>query len=160
VRLSQTCDRIPHAPFRPFTGTVLQPKGKTNKDQGQLTADNQSGQDGLVILASVDKPLVPVAAAYVRDDDVVTITHIHDGFYIGYFSRGCDWDGDEREFTSDVDYNRFEDTFPYTTTRTTLPGWRITLHGVISGTAQTKDTPKDQFPSLKPTAVVTTTAAP
>ena len=141
VDLRVPCEEIPAGRFRPVTGYVTA-LGPAN-GHGQLTVENGTNNDGVVILTLNEKP---VAAAYIRAGDSFTIKDISDGIYYLYFSTGVDWNGDR--FVNQASYQRFDDSIPFTTSATTYTIWNVTLHGVVGGTASASDVDESEFPAI------------
>ena len=115
--------------------------------QGELLIRNGTGGDGVVVLAESEHQ--PVAAVYLRAGSNYRIRGIANGNYQLFFSTGDSWDGNDKRFTENVKYQRFEDDFPY---RSTLAGyniWEVTLHPILGGNASTERVDPDQFPTLR-----------
>ena len=88
----------------------------------------------------------PIASAYIRDGDNVKITGIPDGTYYIFFSAGNGWDGSS--FTERATYQRFEESFPFSTSGLNYSVWRVTLHPVADGNATAEEIDSGQFPEL------------
>lgn len=141
LTLQQPCDSIPIGSFRPFTGLVK--PNALGGGYGELTVDNGTPADGVVILTLDEQPII---AAYVRAGESFTMKDISDGTYYIYFSTGSEWNGEK--FTHTPSYHRFEDTIEFATTAQTYSTWSITLHGVVGGNAAAEEVGADEFPGL------------
>jgi hypothetical protein len=68
-----------------------------------------------------------------------------------YYSLGVDWDHKARAFTRSCTFERFDDTFKFTTTETATQikwvEWTITLQPVRGGTATTSEVHPNDFPA-------------
>ena len=105
-----------------------------------------SVHDGLIVL--VDLSAQPLLALYVRSDKDYNLKGIPDGDYDIYFSQGKEWDGDLKQFTSGISYQRFEDSINFATTGDLYTVWTITLHPVPEGSAKTSSVNPGEFPDL------------
>lgn len=143
LQLNAPCVAIPHGAFRPFTGVLQQDLGG---GLGELSVENGSARDHLLVITTAAEPARAAARLYVRAGEALTVTGLPDGVYRLYFSSGEAWDGDERRFTQDARFGRFQDTFAYTTTATQYTTWSVTLHPVVGGTAETEAVAPDEFP--------------
>lgn len=145
VALLKRCDAIPLGTFRPITGVFLREAQSDGK--GELTIENGTDQDGVVILTVNN---IPQLSAYVRSHDALTVSGITDGIYQIYFSTGSEWNG--REFTVNASYRKFRDMLAFETRVSddtiTYTIWRITLHPVAGGTAATDNVGRDNFPGV------------
>jgi len=141
VDLRVACDTLPQGTFRPLTGVIV--PNTRGGGQGELAVDNGTDSDSVVILTFDE---APVASAYVRAGESVTLQGIQDGTYHLYFSKGAGWNGET--FTQAASYQRFEDAFEFTTTSTQTTMWEVTLYGAEGGTASTEPLDPNQFPSL------------
>jgi hypothetical protein len=142
VALQIACESIPPGTFRPLTG-VLKPDNPGG-GLGELTAENGTTKDGIVILTSLARQ--PVMAAYIRAGASFTMKGLRDGAYELYFSTGEEWNG--KAFTVGPRRLKFEDTFEFTTGATMYTSWRVTLHGVAGGTAAAEQVDESQFPAI------------
>ncbi len=145
MRLEIPCDDIPHGTFRPFTGMINFTAGARGK--GELLIKNGTDGDGVVVLAeSEDKP---VMAAYLRAGASYRMLGIANGNYQLFFSTGNSWDGNDKRFTENVKYQRFEDEFPYQSTLTQYTIWEVTLCPILGGNAATERVGPNQVPTLR-----------
>ncbi|HVX44361.1 MAG TPA: hypothetical protein VHC49_10765 [Mycobacteriales bacterium] len=110
---------------------------------GQLEIDNNGDVDAVVSLVTGGHPIFGV---YVTAGASYTVSSIPDGTYEAYFTTGLDWNPPARSFTRSCSFTKYDDTFPYQTTATTLPGWSITLERTIGGNASTTDLDPSQYP--------------
>jgi hypothetical protein len=127
-------------------GSFVRPGIRSGK--GELTIDNGSDEDTLVTLAVGGRPSISV---YVHTHARTKVTGIRDGAYQLYFTTGADWDPRARAFTRDCGFERFDDTFKFTTTRSATQiqwtTWSVSLEPVVGGTARTSDVDPSSFPS-------------
>ena len=137
VELRITCENIPLGTFRPLTG-VIKPNQRGG-GYGELTVDNGTTEDGVVILTLSDDP---VMAAYIRSGDSFTMKGIRNGTYYLYFSKGAEWNG--KAFTTTPSHQKFEDAFEFTSGGR----WSVTLHGVVGGTASAEEVDESEFPDI------------
>jgi len=143
LSLSGPCTHL-----QPITGILQdrQPRG----GYGELTVENGRDDDAVAILTQLDGS--PAKSAYIRAGESFTITGIADGHYELYFALGEGWDRERLEFTEAARRARFEDLLSFSTTRSathiTYSSYSVTLHGVVGGTAVTRDVPADEFPNL------------
>jgi hypothetical protein len=89
-----------------------------------------------------------VIAFYVRAESSFTLTGIPDGEYWVYIASGYGWDETTHQMAEPIDYERFDDTFPYETDVTSYTVWSITLHPVPEGQANTEPVDPADFPDL------------
>ena len=141
VDLRIACENIPPGTFRPWTSVVK--ANQSGSGDGELTVDNGTTRDGVVILSLNDDAIM---AAYIRSGDSFTLKGIPDGTYYLYFSTGEEWNG--KAFTITPSHQKFEDAFIFTTGATTYTIWSVTLHGVVGGTASTEDVDESEFPGI------------
>jgi hypothetical protein len=127
---------------RPVTAVIMPNASATG--YGELTIENGTANDGVVILTLND---VPITAAYIRTMESFKLRGIRDGTYFLYFSTGEGWNG--KVFTLSPSHKKFEDSFPFTTGTTTYTTWSVTLQGVVGGTAAADDVNPSAFPSIQ-----------
>lgn len=144
VKLTSICTALPVSFPRPPTGVI---KRYVTGGWGELTVENGSGKDGVIILTRLnDQPLL---AAYIRAAGSLLIDGIPDGVYRIYFSQGEAWDSERNQFARDVSLQRFEDTLDFTTTGRQYTSWKITLHAVPGGNAGAEHVDPSQYPSIQ-----------
>lgn len=141
VELRTICENIPLGTFRPLTGVIK--SDQRGGGYGELTVDNGTSSDGIVILTLNNGP---VMAAYIRSGDLFTMKNIRNGAYYLYFSTGAEWNG--KVFTTTPSYQKFEDAFDFTSGTSTYTTWSVTLHGVVGGTAAAEDVDVSKFPDI------------
>jgi len=134
VQLNILCEKVPDGIFRPFTGLMRSTQGD---GLGEIELSNQSGRDGVAVLATQDDQTA--VSAFIRNGESFRMTGIRDSEYVLFFSTGSDWVGNQRRFTSGVSNQRFDDTFLFTTTGGSYTIWEVSLHPVAGGTATTTD---------------------
>lgn len=115
--------------------------------EGDLEIDNGQDLDAVAVMTTLAD--APIFSVYVRARSQFKIEGIRDGTYKLFFMLGEDWDAVTGRFTRKARYEVFEDTFRYTTTSTTATIWRVTLHSVVGGTAQTDNVDPSKFPPVK-----------
>ena len=113
---------------------------------GQLTVQNGTDADGVVILTS--QAGAPMMAAYIRVGETALMGGIGDGTYLLYFSKGSRWSTATAEFTENVTLQRFTDLFPFNTTATSSTSWTVTLFGVAGGNAGSQYVDPGSFPDI------------
>jgi hypothetical protein len=126
---------------RPLTGLIM--PNQSESGYGELTVENGTTRDGVVILTLNN---VPMMAAYIRSGETFSMNGIRDGIYYLYFSTGDDWNG--KVFTTAPSHKKFEDSFEFTTGATTYTTWSVTLQGVVGGTAAAEEIDESVFPSI------------
>ncbi|MFD0660262.1 hypothetical protein [Thermocatellispora tengchongensis] len=123
-------------------------RSESRNGRGNLAINNGGSRDAVVTLLRGKKRVISV---YVRKKSKFTVAGVRDGKYRVYFTTGTDWDARERSFSRSCSFQRFEDSFPfkttYTATQVRWQNWRITLHAIKGGNAQTGDVNPDDFPS-------------
>jgi hypothetical protein len=132
---------VPSGLSRPVSGVIM--PNKSVGGHGELTVENGTTQDGVVILTLNNASIM---AAYIRTGDSFTMTGIRDGIYYLYFSTGTDWNG--KAFTNNSIHKKFDDSFEFTTGPTTYTTWSVTLQGVVGGTASASNVDASTFPSI------------
>ncbi len=131
---------------RPAHGAIF--ANSLRGGNGRLAIENGTDSDAVVTLTGTGTPRRPLMVVYVRSNSKYTVTGIRDGTYLVYYRLGARWDAHTRRFTAVTDSGRFRDEFPYRTTATTFPGWRIGLEPVAGGNAQTDEVDDSEFPEL------------
>lgn len=124
-------------------------RGGSRTGRGELTIDNGSNRDAVITLATNKSPTF---AVYVRNGSKYTVKGIRDGTYEIFYTTGADWDSQNRTFTRDRTFKRFDDTLKFATTKTATEirwsTWTATLHPVIGGTANASEVNPNDFPAL------------
>jgi len=112
---------------------------------GQLKIEN-GGSDAVInlVLGSAKTPAVSV---YVRGKGKLTVSGVKDGTYRVFMTSGKDWDGKAKAFSRDCSFQKFEDTFKFTTNSGQYTVWTITLTPVLGGNARTSDVDPGAFPT-------------
>jgi len=146
LKLPGDCGLIPHGTFRPANGTIVFDQRK-QRGMGQLTVDNGTASDGLVVLVNgTNKPLI---GFYVRGKNQFTLSGIPDGNYQIFFTKGDEWDGEDRKFLKVESTKKMDSRLAFTTSATSYSTWTISLQPVAGGNTQTSDIPPGDFPTLK-----------
>lgn len=147
LKLNLECAEIPLGAYRPLNGAVLvDQRGSTAGALGELSVENGTQDDGLVVLTYLDE--TPLLAFYVRAGQKYTLKKIPDGNYWVYLASGTGWDAAARRMERVWTYQRFEETFPFETRGNTYTIWTITLHPVEGGTGRTEPVDPESFPDL------------
>lgn len=133
-------------PRRLNNGTFIKQTSPRGGD-GELEINNGQELDAVVVLTTLND--APIFAVYIQARNSFKIEGINDGTYKLFFMLGEDWDNVTGRFTRKSRYQVFEDTFRYATTSTTATSWRVTLHTVVGGAAQTDSVNPSSFPSVK-----------
>jgi len=123
-------------------GTVIH---HSTSGSGHLEIDNRGSGDTVVSLVRPGARR-PVVAVYVRGGGTTTVRQIGDGTYRIFMTGGRDWDPALHVFTRYCTFERFEKLFPYRTTATTYPGWKIWMKRTPGGNAKTSRVEPDSFP--------------
>jgi len=119
---------------------------RTKSGLGQLKIENGGRNDAVInVVRSGSKS--PMVSVYVRAKSKFTVTGVRDGVYQIYMTGGKDWDDSAKAFSRDCSFQRFEDSFRFTTTSTQYTIWTITLTPVVGGNARTSDVDPGSFPS-------------
>lgn len=149
VSLNVPCEAIQIETVAPPTETPTPPRPGTgllskapSYGQGELLIRNGTDSDGVVIL--VDLNDTPLQAAYIRAADSFRMTQIEIGTYRLYFSKGEAWDAARKQFTVNVNRQRFADTLNFGVDT----GYEVTLYGVAGGNAGTQYVPEGAFPAV------------
>ncbi|MDG4788268.1 hypothetical protein O7626_20390 [Micromonospora sp. WMMD1102] len=118
---------------------------RVRSGQGQLKIENGGSSDAVInlVLGSAKAPTVSV---YVRGKGKHTVSSIKDGTYRIYMTGGKDWDARAKAFSRNCNFQRFEDTFKFTTTSSQYTIWTITLTPVAGGNARTSEVDPNTFP--------------
>lgn len=128
------------------TGTSL--INKLSGGMGELTVENGTDLDAVIIMSRSEQPNFPLLAVYIQAGDSYTVKRIGDGIYILWYTLGKDWDDTSKTFTRNTSLNRFEDELSFTTTANVYEVYEATLHPVVRGTAETEPVGKNEFPKL------------
>ncbi|ROT33292.1 hypothetical protein [Micromonospora sp. HM5-17] len=118
---------------------------RTKSGLGQLKIENGGSSDSVINLVRSGSKS-PMVSVYVRAKGKFTVTGVRDGTYRIYMTGGKDWDGKAKAFSRDCSFQRFEDTFKFTTTSTQYTIWTITLTPTVGGNARTSDVDPSSFP--------------
>jgi hypothetical protein len=115
--------------------------------RGELTIENTSDRDTLITLALGKRAALSV---YVRHGAKDKVSGIRDGSYQIYYTQGADWDPKARAFTRECSFERFDDSFKFTTkqtaTQTEWTTWTITLEPATGGNAGVREVDPGDFP--------------
>ncbi len=131
------------------TGTFIRDSARDGL--GKLTVSNGLSVDAVAVLTDLNHETI--LSFYIQSKDSFTVSGLEDGTRYLYFTTGEDWDSDAGSFTRTARYSRFADTLVFTTKRTgsttQYTTFRVTLHAVVGGQAETQPVAPGQFPSPK-----------
>nr|MDT0659329.1 hypothetical protein [Micromonospora sp. DSM 115978] len=111
---------------------------------GQLKIENGGGDAVISIVKGSSK--TPATRVYVRSKNSFTVFGITDGTYRIFMTSGRDWNPSMRAFSLECGYQKFDDSFKFTTTSSTYTGWTISLTPRLGGNASTSSVDPDDFP--------------
>jgi hypothetical protein len=138
--------RVPPTPKeqrrRLGNGQLVRPGSRIG--QGELTVQNNSGQDTVLTLALGRRPVLSV---YVRSGAATRVSGVRDGVYQVWFTKGVDWDPRPRVFTRDCAFERFDSTFAFKTTSTQSTAWTVGLEPATGGNANATEVDPKDFPA-------------
>lgn len=135
------------AASRPQTGLLDRAQG--DGGAGEFTIENQQDEDTIVAVVDLDER--PLAIAYLRHGEAITITDIPDGAYLVYLATGTGWNAVRQTFAENARYERLDEPFGFETTATQYTGWTLTLstaQSVGNGSAST-DIDPSEFPTMR-----------
>lgn len=140
---------------KPRTGTIVSGYDISG-GKGELKIDNTQGRSDAVAVVTKNGSKNPVSSVFIRSGEVHTFYSIPDGNYDLYIMYGENWNINAKKFVDNIRYEKFEDSFPYTTTKTTTydeiithyTTWRVTLYSVVAGNADTDTLSEDSFPDI------------
>ncbi|MGV3659104.1 MAG: SEL1-like repeat protein [Prosthecobacter sp.] len=132
------------------SGVLLTDNFREFGGKGQLILDNGLTDDAYVKVVGGRKLW---ASFYVRGGDKFTLDHVPDGTYQVLYCTGFDWDPKARDFGRGQQARRHDNSFDFTTTRTTqgsqvtvsTPVITLTLHAVPNGNAPTSEVTLEEF---------------
>jgi hypothetical protein len=101
---------------------------------GQLKIQNQGTDDAVLTLAPLGSTAA-TAIVYLWGGGSFTIKGIRDGTYEAYLLGGQDWDDSLKTFGAGCSFEKFSDTFKFTTTRSTYTIWSLQLSVSSGGNA-------------------------
>ncbi|MEE6261865.1 hypothetical protein [Plantactinospora sonchi] len=112
---------------------------------GELKIENDGGTDAVINVVRNGSKSASISV-YVRAKGKVTVGGVRDGTYRIYMTGGKDWDGKAKAFSRDCNFQRFEDSFKFSTTSSQYTIWTITLTPTAGGNARTSDVDPGDFP--------------
>jgi hypothetical protein len=112
--------------------------------RGQLKINNSSGDTVISVVRNGSK--TPAIRVYVRSKNSFTVFGVKDGTYRIFMASGRDWNTKLRAFSFDCGFQKFDDSFRFTTTSSTYTGWTISLKPTVGGNARTSPVDPDEFP--------------
>lgn len=131
---------------RPANGSLV--RSGSRNGRGTLTVDNDGGSSDTVV--TLRKGSKTAFSVYVRSGKKTTVRGISDGTYSVYFTSGDHWDRKTRAFASDCQFEKFDESFRYSTrstaTRIEWTTWTLELQSSLLGNAPTSDVDPDDFP--------------
>jgi hypothetical protein len=140
---------------RQRTGTIISGHDMYG-GKGELKIDNLQGASDVVAILTKSGTKDPLSSVYIRSGEIHTYYSIPDGNYDLYILYGENWNINRKKFEDNIRYVKFEDTFPFTTKKTTTTDeiitdyttWRVTLYNVIAGNADTETLSEENFPKI------------
>jgi len=131
-------------PVQIANGTVFTADGT---GLGELTVENGTSTDAIVKVVRADGSTV--RSFYVVRQSSWTVADLPAGSYFVRFATGLDWDPVLLRFQRDRGFTEFEEVFDFTETEdasgTYYSTWRVTLHAVEGGSADTSDISEGDF---------------
>ncbi len=143
-------DSVEFSPITPAVslanGAILKKNNVYFQGYGELQIKNGTSLDAV---AKFIRNGTSVLTVYIKADSTYTILDISDGIYWLAFAQGLDWDSTTQKFRRNVQYSVFDETFDFTTTEDGqyyyYPEFKVTLHPVVGGTAETSSVDPKQF---------------
>ena len=132
---------------RPLTGKLISGK-QLSGGEGALTIDNTAGGSDAVAVLTNSGRKEPLSGIFIQKGEKFTFNGIRDGEYDLYFILGDNWNPEIKKFMNHPSYQRFTDTFSFTTTSRQYTTYRVTLYGVVQGNANTNNVGESNFPEL------------
>jgi predicted nucleic-acid-binding Zn-ribbon protein len=127
-------------------GTVLKKNLVYFQGDGTLFIDNGTDRDALAKLITSNQSIFTV---YIRSRNTFTISNISNGYYDLAFSLGNNWDSNKQAFTVSQSFEKFDDSFDFTTRETDdgfyYTKFSVTLNPVFDGTARTESVGSNEF---------------
>lgn len=114
--------------------------------EGELTVKNGLDLDAVAVLSDITRPNEALVSVYIQSEDSYTITGIHDGIYILYYSIGLDWDSNSQNFSTPPMNSRFEKELAFETTNSAATVYTATLNKIYGGNAKTIPVDESKFP--------------
>ncbi len=144
-------DKIGWRPRKMSTGTRLDTN--YNSGNGELTVENGLSWDAVVVLSRLDNQNDIISTIYINSGDSYTISNIPDGTDTLFFKLGKDFDDTTKEFTITTRYVKFEDPLKFEISKNIWgesfsATYKVTLHVVEGGNAQTDEIDKNAFPKI------------
>ncbi len=127
---------------RPQTGTLIQGEEPVSGRRDKLEVENGLAMDAVVVVVPAHAPGEVTRAVYIRAGDSFTLIDLR-GDAVVFFMTGKDWDAHNKRFLTNQQHMQFEGSFDFS-----RHGYRITLHPVVGGTAETEPLDEEDFPSL------------
>jgi hypothetical protein len=124
------------------TGTFV----KRSKSGGSGHLKIKNGAEDTTVSLVPSKGKKPVLTVYVRGGGTYTARGIRDGSYRIYTASGVDWNAQQKGFTRDCAFTKFDDTFKFSTTSFSSTIWTITLAPSAGGNASTTTVDPNSFP--------------
>ncbi|MEO3745864.1 hypothetical protein [Plantactinospora sp. B5E13] len=112
---------------------------------GELKIENGGSTDAVINVVRNGSKSAAISV-YVRAKGKITVGGVRDGTYRIYMTGGKDWDGKAKAFGRDCNFQRFEDSFKFSTTSSQYTIWTITLTPTAGGNARTSDVDPGDFP--------------
>jgi hypothetical protein len=137
----------PRLPISLANGTHVLPPQKTG-GYSQLTIENGNPTDALVKLVDQASGQT-VRLVYVQSKQEATLDNLETGTYDVKFALGRDWDESTQSFRYQPSFVRFEEPMIFKVERSGnreyWTTYRVTLHRVAGGTAETESLSEAEF---------------
>lgn len=132
---------------RPANGTLV--KRASPGGLGEVRVNNSKGSaDAVVSLVSGNE--VTEMAVYVRARSTATVHGIHDGTYQVYVANGTDWEAQEKLFTRNCGFQKFNRAADFTTkisgSTTHYTFYEIDINPSVYGNATENKVRPEQYP--------------
>lgn len=131
-------------------GLILKRIASNFKGFGSLEIKNGTDQDSIAKLVRLGQQQSSISI-YIKAGNVATIKNISNGTYELLFSSGNDFDILNNTFKKCQSYEKFEDSFVFSTTNyddgIEYNSYRVTLYPVVGGSAETFKMNGDSFNS-------------
>jgi hypothetical protein len=118
----------------------------TGKGHGELQVSNGTDEDAVLKLV---KGQSLVRFVYITKHSSVNLKDVAPGTYLIFFSHGLDWDKYINKFNRNCSYTKFDEVFPYSEEEGYYSIYKITLHPVPDGNAQTSPMDESVFQSIQ-----------
>jgi len=122
-------------------------KKGTRNGSGKLKIDNSGATEDAAISVVPANTKASAFTVYVTAGQTYTVSGVKDGTYQIYLTTGTDWDPAAPGFSRKCAFEKFADSFQFTTTSRQYTQWTITLQASTGGNAQTDNVNPGEFPT-------------